>query len=98
VGIAQYQVLEVHEFAVEVESGASLAKMAPLDPTLRERVPLQALVETGEPLLSPLQGASERSPGQLLRKGVDRGLWRQRSKDVIPKGVRCDSRIFPPAR
>jgi hypothetical protein len=54
-GVPQDKVLEVDQFAVEVEGSTSFHEVAPLNPTLRQSVSFQAFIEARHPLLRALE-------------------------------------------
>jgi hypothetical protein len=72
VGVPQDKVLEVDQFAVEVEGGTGFHEVAPLDPTFRQGVSFQAFIEARQSFFRPLERGSDPFPGQLPGQAVDR--------------------------
>jgi hypothetical protein len=64
-GFAKDNVLEMHECAVEVQRRARVGEMGSLGPPLGEGMGAEALIQTGEGLLGPLERPREAVPGEL---------------------------------
>jgi hypothetical protein len=76
--VTQDEIFEVNNLAVEPERGAGVGEILAGAKTLKDGAGSQALIETGQRIVSAGEGTGNFGPGQRIRIGPDARRRRRR--------------------